>query len=433
MTDITSMDPQALAQQMASYDIMTQQSSLTRQSSTLKAQQDALTKLKTALTDFRSAINGLNKTNEGMLKTTATMNQENVATITTNSSAKKGNYNIDVNQLASAQQIGYSDLTDDAIKNATGMMTLTLGEGADAQSFTVNMDDANTLGELAAQINGSEDNPGVTASLVRTDGNVTLLLGSDETGAKNTLSLSGDAAPLFANGTEVSKAQDAQFSMGGLQFSNSTNTLEGIVDGVTINLTGTTEAGKPLIINVGTDTEETKNQAQAFVDAYNTLADTLDTLTAPGSDSTERGALAGDANMMSLEYTLNNVLRTQYNDHQLSEFGITAASDGKLEIDNEKLEAQLNKDPQSFTDFFNGNNGMLKAIDKSMDRYLSSTNGLLKGQQETLDRKQNDIDTKTDAMNARYDASYNRYLTQFTQLQSTMQQINNTMSMFGLA
>ena len=432
MTDITSMDPQTLAQQMASYDIMTTQSALSRQSTTLKAQQDALTKLKTALTDFRTAVNGLNKTNDGMLKTVASMNQENIASITTNSSAKKGNYSIDVNQLATSQQIGYSDLTDDAIKNATGDMTITLGEGDDAQSFTVNMDDVNTLGELTAQINGSEDNPGVTASLVRTDGSVTLLLGSDETGAKNTLSLSGDAASLFSNGTEVSKAQDAEFSMGGLQFSNSTNTLDGIMDGVTINLTGTTEPGKPLVINVGTDTEETKNQAQAFVDAYNTLEDTLDALTAPGSDSTERGAFAGDANMMALDYTLNNVLRSTYGDHQLTEFGITAGSDGKLEIDNDKLEAQLTKDPQSFTDFFNGNDGMLKAVDKTMDRYLSSTDGLLKGQQETLDRKQSDIDTKTDAMNTRYDNAYNRYLTQFTQLQSTMQQINNTMSMFGL-
>jgi flagellar hook-associated protein 2 len=433
MTDISSLDPQTMATQMASYDIMTTQSSLSRQASTLSAQQSALTKLKSALTDFRSAMTNLNKSNNGMLQTTATMNQEGIASITTNSAARKGNYNIDVKQLASAQQIGFNDLDDDAVKNATGDMTITLGEGDDATSFTVNMDDVNTLGELTAQINGSEDNSGVTASLVRTDGNVMLMLSSDETGAKNTLSLSGAGADVLGTGTVVSKAQDAVIGMGELEFTNSTNKLEGIVDGVTINLTGTTEAGKPLVINIGTDEEETKNQAQEFVDAYNTLQSTLDSLTKTGSDGSGRGALAGDANMTTLQNTINSVMRQSYGDHQLNEFGITAARDGTLEIDNDKLEAQLNKDPESFTEFFNGNDGMLKAVDKSLDRYLSSTNGLLKGQQETLDRQQSDIDTKTDMMNTRYDNAYSRYLTQFTQLQSTMQQINNTMSMFGLA
>ncbi|MFK3663344.1 flagellar filament capping protein FliD [Scandinavium sp. NPDC088450] len=433
MTDISSIDPQTLAQQMASYDIMATQDALSRQTTTLKSQQDALTKLKSALTDFRTAMNDLNKSDDGMLKTTATMNQENIASITTNSNARKGTYSLDVTQMASAQQIGYADLTDDAVKNATGDVTITLGQGDDAQSFTVNMDEVNTLGELTAQINGSEDNPGVTASLVRTDGNVTMMLSSDETGAKNTLSMSGAAASLFDNGTTIAEAQDAQFSMGSMQFTNSTNTLDGIVDGVTIDLAGTTEPGKPLVIKIGTDTEETKNQAQAFVDAYNTLESTLDSLTKTGSDGTARGAFAGDANMMALDNTLNNVLRQTYGDHQLNQFGITAGSDGTLEIDSDKLEAQLSKDPESFTDFFNGSNGMLKSIDKSLDRYLSSTDGLLKGQQETLDRKQSDIDTKTDAMNTRYDNAYNRYLTQFTQLQTTMQSINNTMSMFGLA
>lgn len=437
MTDISSLDPQTMAQQMASYDIMATQDALTRQSTTLKAQQDALSQLKSAMTTFRTSMSELNKTNDGVLKTTATMNLDNIASITTNSNARKGTYSIDVNQLASAQQIGFGDLTDDAVKNATGNMSITLGQGDDAQTLTVNMDDVNTLGELASQINGSDDNPGVTASLVRTDGNVTLMLSSDETGAKNSLALdtSGmtSGSELFDNATEISKAQDAQFSMGSMVFNNSTNTLDGVIEGVTIDLAGTTEVGKPLVIKIGTDTEETKNQAQAFVDAYNTLQTTIDSLTTTGSEGSGRGAFAGDASMMALNNTLNNVLRQTYGDHQLNEFGITADKDGMLEIDSDRLEEQLTADPESFTEFFNGNNGLLKSVDKTLDRYLNTRDGLLTGQQETLDRKQEDIDTKTDTMNTRYDNAYNRYLTQFTQLQSTMQQMNNTMSMFGLA
>lgn len=430
MADFSSIDPQTLAQQLATYDIMSLQNQLKTKTSTMNSQKKALDALKTALGDFRTAMSGLNGDNAGMLKNSVTMNREGIANITANSNALKGTYNIEVTKLASAHQIGFEGMTDEDIKNRTGTMDIQLGE----KTFSVNLDDMESLSDLTKAINSNEDNPGVTASLIRTDGSVTLMLSSDESGAKNTIDVSGTGGFNMADAQVISPASDSEIKMGDMTFTNSSNTLDKLIDGVTIELTSLTEAGKPLTVSVNTDNTGTKEQLQAFVDAYNTLQDTLTSLTKSGSgDDETRGAFAGDATMSSLDRELNDVMRQVFGGKRMSDFGITADKDGKLEIDSKKLDAAIKADPQTLNDLFNGKEGMLSKMDKSLDRYLNATNGLLKGRQDVLDRQQSDIDTKTDAMNARYESSYNRYLKQFTQLQKAMSQMNNTMSMFGLA
>ena len=434
MADFSSIDPQTLAQQLATYDIASLQNQLKTKTTTMDAQKKALDALKTALTDFRTAMSGLNKTNEGMLKNLVSMNREGIANVTANSNALKGTYNIDVKALASAHQIGFSQMSDEAIKNASGTMDITLGTGADAETITVDLTDMESLSDLTKAINGNEDNPGVTASLIRTDGEVTLMLSSDESGAKNTISVTSPDGLDLSKPQTISEAADSVIKMGEMTFTNSSNTLDKLIDGVTIELTSVTEEKKPLTLSVGTDSAGTKEQLQTFVDAYNTLQDTLSKLTKSGNgDDESRGAFAGDATMSSLDRELNDVMRQVFGEKRMSDFGITADREGKLQIDSKKLDDAIKADPQKLNDLFNGKEGMLSAMDKSLDRYLNSTNGLLKGRQDVLTRQQNDIDTKTEAMNTRYESSYNRYLKQFTQLQKAMAQMNNTMSMFGIA
>jgi flagellar hook-associated protein 2 len=99
-------------------------------------QTKALASLRTAMTTFRTSITALNSTSASVLKNVATMNQEGIATITASASAKKGTYSLNVTQLATAQQKGFEDLDDDAIKNATGTLKIDLN----GESIEVEMD-----------------------------------------------------------------------------------------------------------------------------------------------------------------------------------------------------------------------------------------------------------------------------------------------------
>lgn len=442
---MSDFDPSTLATQLAGYDIIALQTSIAKQSKSLDAQTKALDSLRTALTTFRTSITALNSTTASVLKNSATMNQEGIATITASASAKKGTYSLNVTQLATAQQKGFEDLDDDAIKNATGTLKINLN----GESIEVEMDGLNSLSEFADAINKTDfpsasssttatsAQNGITASLMRVDGKVSLIMNSDQSGAKYDIQLDTSGMTsgqnIFDNEEIITDGKDALFTLGDStkQYSSSSNTLDSLVDGVSIKLTSTTEANKPLIISIDTDTTETQNQVQAFIDAYNTLRGTVSGLTATGSSSDTRGAFAGDSSISALSSELSNMLRGTFGEQNMTKFGITADKDGKLSIDSKVLEEQLKNDPQTVAQFFNGNDGLIKTMDKSLDKYLSSTNGLLKGRQETLDRQKTDIESKTDKMNTRYESSLQRYLKQFTQLQSLMTQMNNTMSMFS--
>lgn len=443
---MSDFDPATLASQLAGYDIMALQTSIAKQTSTLDAQNKALASLRTSLTTFRSAITALNSSSASVLKNLATMNQEGIATIDASASARKGTYSLNVTQLASAQQKGFEGLTDESIKNASGTLKISLN----GEDIEIDMDGLDSLSDFADAINKTDfpsasdsststsGQNGITASLMRVNGEVSLILNSDQSGEKydiqmDTSGMTG-GADIFDTPEIITAGKDAKFKLGDSdkEYSSSSNTLDDLVDGVSIKLTGTTEAGKPLVISIDTDTTETQAQIQTFIDAYNALKDTISGLTATGSGKADsRGAFAGDASISSLSSELSNMLRGTFGDQNMSKFGIAADKDGKLSIDSDVLEEQLKNDPQTVAQFFNGNDGMIKAMDKSLDKYLSTSSGLLKGRQDTLDRQQTDIDTKTEKMNTRYDPSYNRYLKQFTQLQKLMTQMNNTMSMFS--
>lgn len=433
MTDFSSIDPQTMAKQLAGFDVQTLQSQLKTQKARLTAQQNALKALKSNLTDFRTSLTNLNKSSSGMLKTSASMSVENMAKATTTSDARKGTYNLFIEQLASSHQVAYDGLKDDDVKNATGSMNIEIN----GKSIAIDMDGVDSLAGLAKAINGMDGNPGVTASLVRTGGEVRLMLSSDKSGAENTITLSGAPSAMTSDVRTISAAQDAKVWLGdqnsGMLITNSTNTLTDLIDGVTLELNQTHKAGDaPLRINVGVDTTETQNQVNSFVEAYNKLVGTLGSLTASGSSSTDRGAFAGDASITSLRRELNEMLRTSIDGLDITQFGMSADKDGKLTLDSDKLKEKLTDDPGKLNALFNGSDGLLKKMDKSLDRLLSITSGDIKSREETNRRRETELSDRSDKISTRYDTAYNRYLQQFTRMQSVLQQMNNTASMFGL-
>lgn len=435
MTDFSSIDPQSMATQLAGYDVQTLQNQLKTQKARLALQQNALKALKSNLTDFRTSLTALNKSSSGMLKTSASMSVENMVSATTTSDARKGTYNLFIQQLASSHQQAFDGLKDTDVSQATGSMTIEIN----GKALEIDMSGVDTLAGLAKVINGMDDNPGVTASLVRTGGEVRLMLSSDKSGAENAITLSGDVPPAMTGSgvRTISVAQDAIVYLGdpvtGMQITNSTNTLTNLIDGVTLELNQAHKSGDALLrINVGVDTTETQTQVNSFVEAYNKLITSLGSLTSSGSSSTDRGAFAGDASISGLRRELNDLLRTSVDGLDITQFGLTADKDGKLTLDSSKLKEKLADDPGKLNALFNGEGGLLKKMDKSMDRLLSISNGDIKSREETNRRRETELSDRSDKISTRYDTAYNRYLQQFTRMQSVLHQMNNTASMFGL-
>ena len=416
---------QQMSTQLATYEVQSSLDRLNRNESRYKAQREALSALRTSLSTFKSAMTKLNSSTSSMLTNSATFSQEGYATATVGTTAKAGAYDFFVERLASKQQVAVQGLVDGSLSG-----TLTLN----AQAFDLSQ--YATLGDAATAINDA--GLGVQATLVRSNGAVSLVVSSEQTGAANAFShsMTGTAA---ATTTELSTAQDAMvrlggsYGAGGIELTSASNTFTDVIDGVSLTVSKTHAAGDtPLTVTVGQDKAGTQAKAQTFIDAFNALMTSFDSLTASGSDSAKRGALAGDSGVRAIESRLNGLLRADFGGKSLIDFGISADRNGKLTIDAKRFEAAVANDPVGFEELFTGTDKLLDSMDKTVGSYTSSTNGLLKNRMDTLDMNLRRIDEQFDTLQQQYDTHYSRYLRQFTTMMQTMQSMEQTSGMFSM-
>lgn len=415
---------QQMSTQLATYEVQSSLDRLNRNETRYKSQRDALSSLRTSLTTFKSAMTKLNSRTSSMLTNSATFSQEGFATATVGTTATAGTYDFFVERLASKQQVAVQGLVDGSLSG-----TLTLN----AQAF--DLSSYATLDDAAKAINAA--GLGAQATLVRSNGAVNLVVSSEKSGAANgfTLDVTGNAA---ATTTTLSTAQDAlirlggSYGAGGIELTSASNTFTDVIDGVSMTVSKVHAAGdSPLTVTVGQDKAGTKAKAQSFIDAFNSLMTSFDSLTASGSDSSARGALAGDSSVRSIESRLNGLLRTDFGGKSLIEFGISADRTGKLSIDATRFEAAVANDPEGFEALFTGKDNLLDSIDKTVASYTSSTNGMLKNRMDTLDTSLRRIDEQFDNLQQQYDTHYSRYLKQFTSMMQTMQSMEQTYGLFG--
>ena len=159
----------------------------------------------------------------------------------------------------------------------------------------------------------------------------------------------GDGATDNESAGYIVKAANAEFTVDGLALSSATNSPADAISGVTFQLLAKTEADKPLTLTVGQDTTAVTSNVKKFVDAYNKLISTSNSLTSVvkvGEDGTPlTGGLVGDATVRTLVSGVRNELVAlsggQGNIRALADLGITTQQNGTLKIDDDKLSAEL--------------------------------------------------------------------------------------------
>lgn len=429
-----------MATQLAQYDVQAPLARLDRNEAKYRGQLDAINKLDSALRTFRTAVRDVKGVgNSSMLVNKATMNQEGVASATVGARAVPGNYQFVVEQLATQHQLALTGLNAEDI-GSTGDLTLTVN----SEAFTINLSSLAdsegkvSLSELAAAINKAGDNTGVSATLVRSGDEVSLVLSSEQSGADNAISLSSSNDKLqtaIGGMSELSAAQDAKVRLGGaggLELTSASNTFDNMIDGVSLTFNrvhGADEA--PLSLAIGQDGDATKGKVNTFVSAVNALLSSFDSLTASGGESSQRGPLAGDSSIRSIENMLNRELRNEFNGVRLLDFGISADRNGGLKVDTARLEKAVAADPEGFDKLFSGEDNLLSRLESSLDLYTNSTNGVMKNRKESLNLALRRSDDQMASIQLQYDRSYSRYLNQFTSMMQMMQSMQQTQGMFG--
>ena len=460
-------DPTSTAQAMAQKLTATAQEMLTSQTKSASATSTALSKLGSAISAFQTSLSSLTGIGKTMLAQSATLSNTTVGSATAKSTAAAGNYNLFVQQVATAGQASYQIPQNGDIG---GKLTLTLAPPATPATtppspsatqtgqFTVQLnaaadtdgDGSLSAREIAAAINGEPTNAGrVSAGVVTIAGVPQLVLTSANTGVANNIWLDPSAAgPTLAGSLALDKrtvsaeAKDAILLYGatnsttGTPITQPSNTFTNI-DGVSLTVTRAQAADESAFtLTVGSSASATQSNVQAFVDAYNKLKSVIDGMVDPGdpSSGTGPGAFAHDAGVRALQSRLVSMLRAT-GSPSLASYGITAARDGSLSLDTGRLTKQLALDPTSLDKLIgSASTGSPTGIAGSLNTYLNqwsnSTNGQITQRNDSITKLQTSLTKRQSDLDAQYNAAYDRYLKQFTDLQTLQARMNSNVSMF---
>lgn len=141
----------------------------------------------------------------------------------------------------------------------------------------------------------------------------------------------------------------------GVLLTSSTNTLDSVITGVTIDLHSTNASIVEL--NISRDTAEMEAKVEEFVSAFNAVIDRIDTQSRFSKDTGDRGPLLGDSTTQTLRLSLFRTVQSPAEGlsgtfSRLVEVGITVGSGGTIELDRERFREALEEDFDSVADLF---------------------------------------------------------------------------------
>jgi len=391
----------------------------------LSSLNSALGGIQTALATL-SSVNTFSSYNATL---TPQGSSSSIGTTSTMSSAHAGSYTIAVSQLATAQKRASSAVTSGT---AVGQGSLTITVGSKTMNVAVSA--TNTLADIATAINGSSSNPGVTATIVNGTNGQQLMLSSSKTGVANSFTISADATSSAGltslantlNTAGSNEAQDAKLTVDGIAVTSATNTVTGMMDGVTLNLTGTGTN----TLTVAQDNTAATNAIQGLVDAYNSYVSTTNSLSSYDKNSGAAGVLLGDTTLSSVQRGIASVLSGAVKGNSigtLANLGITRNADGTLAFDSGKLATAFQNNPSAVKDLFVGTNGYATKLSTTIKAYTQS-GGIISTRMDSLNNTLTQLSQQQTALNNRMATYQNQLQQQYTALDTLMSSLNSTSS-----
>lgn len=427
---------------------------LARLEKTTTTRFSGLGQLKSALNDFQTAMKDLNSA-ALFDKRSASSSNTSALTATATKTAAAGSYQIEVKNLAAASKVATA--AQASTFKADDEQTLTIQLGENDAGIDVKIAAGSDLASIRNQLNTALKDKGITVNTIAdpASGKSRLVFSGKETGAgkdiivtgKNgfdALDVDGRTSLTALDGTStdqskgsIVKAADAQFTIDGLLLKSATNKPADAISGVTFELLAKTEADKPLTLTVGQDTTTAASNVKKFVDAYNkliTTSNTLTNVTKVGDDSAPVvGGLVGDATVRSLLSGIRNELVNPAGTGGISvlaDLGITTQKNGTLKIDDTKLKNALTENFDSVSKFLTGDDGLMSRVTSRISGF-SETGGILEQRISGLQGTLTDITKQKEALSLRADKMQTRLLAQFNAMESLIGKLNGTSSQLG--
>lgn len=371
-----------------------------------------------SITDLANAINSASLGINASVVTDATGARLALVSSTTGSAA-----DFSVSYGAS----GLSSWSSASVANSSAQLqasSFQISDGGSNTSITVSAGE--TISDLANDINSQAT--GVNASVVTDSSGVHLQITSTD---GNTVSVSAD--PTF-DMTRASTATNASLTVDGIPVSSASNTVTGIVPGLTVNLTGTTAANSPATVTVSADSSQISQALSTFVSDYNTALSQVNSQFTYDTSSGSQGALSGDSIVRSLQSMLEGIVSYtapaagssgSTTIQSLADLGITVNDDGSLSLNTDTLNSAV-ADPGAVQTFFQGTalNGFAQQFSSQLSEFADPATGAIAQEISNLNQQYSGLQSQINDYESGYIASQQTVLTaMYSKAEIALQQL----------
>ncbi len=374
---------------------------LQNKDSDLLQQKSLLGGLNSSLSAFQSSLTSLASI-AGNQAVSATSSNPAAVTVSATGATTQATYTIDSVTSAAAPAsertlTGYGDSTSTPV-SSTGTVNLVVGNN----TYNIDLTSNNSLVGLRDQINSL--GAGVNASILTTSNGNYLSISSNTTGA-STLKLVDDPGGANTNLlTNTNQGTDAVFSLNGIPITQPGNVVNSVIPGMTFTIQGASNS--PTTLTLSSDRTQLSSALQGFVQTYNSLKQTVNAQVGENA-----GLLTGDTAITQLQSVLRQI--TSYSGttgsiKSLSDLGIEFDNNGQASFNSDTFDALSSSQISDAFQFVGSATTGLGAFGAQLDNFTDPVTGLIKTEQDGIDRTdlsiQNQISTLNDRITLRHNA-----------------------------
>ncbi|MGD0963648.1 MAG: flagellar filament capping protein FliD [Candidatus Acidiferrales bacterium] len=393
---------------------------LQTQQTTVQNQSSALQSIETDVQSLGTAVSALSDPSGSVNSLTATSSDPSLLTASADSTAQVGSHAIVINSLATTASSYTNAVASSTTAIGTGSFQIAVGGGA-AATVTVDTTD-NTLDSLAAAINSQ--NIGVTASVINDANGARLALVSGTSGASGNITISKNSTGLTFN--PAATGANASLTVDGVPVDSTSNTVTGVIPGVTLNLAGAA-AGTTVSLSLAPDASQATSAINSFVAAWNQVIGDLNSQFDVSADGTGGGPLEADNTLRNVQNQLLTAVTASISGNNglvnLASIGVNLNTDGTLTVDSGTLSNAIDSNFSSVQSLLQGTGGVATLLSNTLTQLTDPSQGAITLDLQGLSQSSQDLTQQINAMQSQLTTQEQNLTNEYAQMQITLDEM----------
>jgi flagellar hook-associated protein 2 len=418
---------------------------LQNQVTALNSQASALQTIETDLTNLQTAVQALNDPMGDFGDVTVNSSNNDVVSATAANGTATGSHTIYVNSLTTTSAAYSAPQKSATSALPTGTLTIQVGSNS-AGALTVPIDtnsgDPDTLSALASYIN--EQNAGVTASAITDSSGAVLSLVSQTSGSAGSLHITDTTGGGSGLGIQMAQSSpghdlgtDASLSVDGVPVTSGSNTVTGVIPGVTLTLSGT--SSDPVTLDIQPDLTQVSTGINNFVSAWNQLMNDINAQNTYSGTGTAP-PLMGDPSLDLLQSQLLNDITTSLSGNgaavNLQSIGIQLQENGTLSVasssspDSMDLNDALANDFSAVQNLFQSTSpaGVAQTLNNDLTNLTDPVNGPLNLDMSSISSQESSLNDQISEFQYQLQQTQAQLTTEYSTINTTLEQLPETLN-----